>query len=208
MSDLQCAATLVVARHGEAEFDESVLSDAGGRLTDLGRQQARELAESLRGRRIALVYTSGMARARQTADIVADVLGVPVRVSDGLQELSVGDYAGEPDWGALRPVLDAWAAGDLDVAVPGGETGRQLIDRFTRELDAIADLHRGETVLLVSHGGVMSLALRHLAANLRRDRAPDAVLSNTSTIELRADADGWVCVSWAGHEPQYARLFD
>ena len=49
MSDLHCPATLLVARHGDAEYGHtSVLSDDGGRLTEEGRDQVRGLAESLR----------------------------------------------------------------------------------------------------------------------------------------------------------------
>ena len=54
MSDLFCAATLLVARHGDADYPHAkVLSDDGGWLTDKGRQQVRQLAESLRSRNIA-----------------------------------------------------------------------------------------------------------------------------------------------------------
>ena len=83
MSDLFCAATLVVARHGQAAYDvPDVASDDGGWLTPDGRQQARALGESLRDRRIASVWCSDMTRAVQTAEIAAGVLGgLPVTVS-------------------------------------------------------------------------------------------------------------------------------
>src|SRR4051794_537580 len=97
MSDLFCAATVIVARHGEAEYERpGVASDAGGSLTQLGRDQARRLGESLRDKRIAAVWCSDMARAVQTAEIAAGVLGVPVRVRAGLREFAVGRLAGHP----------------------------------------------------------------------------------------------------------------
>ncbi|HEY7988182.1 MAG TPA: histidine phosphatase family protein, partial [Lapillicoccus sp.] len=59
MSDLQCPARFLVARHGEAMYAHpELLSDEGGRLTDLGKEQAADLAERLRGERVAAVYTS------------------------------------------------------------------------------------------------------------------------------------------------------
>ena len=67
MSDLQCAARVHVARHGEALYESELLSDAGGWLSPLGRQQARDLAASLASERIARVWVSDMARAVQTA---------------------------------------------------------------------------------------------------------------------------------------------
>ncbi len=85
MSDLQCPARVFVARHGEAVYESELLSDAGGWLSPLGREQARELAQSLSGERIARVWTSDMARAVQTGEIVASVLGVDVVVRKGLR---------------------------------------------------------------------------------------------------------------------------
>lgn len=201
MGDLQCAVDIVVARHGDAEYDEDTLSDSGGSLTPRGREQSRELADSLRGRRVALIYTSPMSRAVQSAEIAAAVLDVPVTVREELREYSVGHHAGEPDWTALGPVLDAWAQGDLATPVPGGESGSQIIDRVRSELEAIADLHRGETVLVVTHGGVMSLVLPWLVTNVAPQGAGRRLLPNASVVDLRADADGWVCTSWAGGTP-------
>ncbi|MGH3509950.1 MAG: histidine phosphatase family protein, partial [Nocardioidaceae bacterium] len=103
MSDVHCAAQLLVARHGQAEYDDATLSDCGGSLTLAGRAQARALAEGLRGRSIALIYSSDMARAVQTAEIAAGVLGVPVRVRPALREFAVGSYAGRA---ADDPVFD------------------------------------------------------------------------------------------------------
>ena len=100
MSDLQCAARVFVARHGEADYESELLSDAGGWLTTVGRLQARDLAESVAGERIARVWTSDMARAVQTGEIVAARLGVDVVVRKGLREFGVGDAAGttgDPD---------------------------------------------------------------------------------------------------------------
>ena len=80
MGDLQCAARVFVARHGEADYESELLSDAGGSLSALGREQALALADSLAGQRIAHVYVSTMSRAVQTGEIVAARLGVGVTV--------------------------------------------------------------------------------------------------------------------------------
>ncbi|MGA9346720.1 MAG: histidine phosphatase family protein, partial [Nocardioidaceae bacterium] len=128
MSDLFCPATVIVARHGEAEYDSDHVSDDGGSLTVAGRSQAMELAESLRGRRVAAVWCSDMARSVQTAEIVAGVLSVPVRVRPGLREFSVGGLAGLPDgWPALDAVFARWMAGDLAACCPGAESGVDVV---------------------------------------------------------------------------------
>src|SRR6478735_8890928 len=93
MSSLHCAARVLVARHGEAEYETDLCSDDGGSLTPLGRKQARELGVSLQGERVARVWTSSLSRAVQTAEIVAGVLGVDVVVREGLREYGVGALA-------------------------------------------------------------------------------------------------------------------
>lgn len=197
MSDLQCAATVLVARHAAAEYETDLLTDAGGSLTVEGRRRARELGETLRSRRIAYVYSSPLARAVQTAELAAGVLGVEVRVREGLQELTVGDLAGQPEEpNPFTEVFAAWKAGDLAASYSGGQSASEVIDRVRAALEAIADLHRGETVLVISHSGVMSLALPRLVSNLRDDHAHDRPVPNCAVVELAIDADDRTCVRW------------
>ncbi len=94
MSDLHCPARVIVARHGEAEYETDTMTSSGGSLTTLGREQARELGGRLGGERVAAVVCSDLARAVQTAEIAAGVLGLPVKVRERLQEFAVGDFLG------------------------------------------------------------------------------------------------------------------
>lgn len=200
MSDLFCPATLIVARHGEATYDRSgIASDDGGWLTDLGREQAASLAASVRERRVAAIWCSDLSRAVQTAEIAAAVLQVPVRVRRDLREASVGALAGQPDVArAFDSFYLRWLDGDLSAAPPSGETGHDVVRRMRAELESAADQFRGETVLVVSHGGAMSVTLPRLAANVPATFARDRPLPNGATCELTADADGWVLHTWAG----------
>lgn len=199
MSDLQCAARVFVARHGEADYESDLLSDAGGWLTPLGREQARGLAESMAGERIARVWTSDMARAVQTGEIVAARLGTDVVVRTGLREFGVGDAAGttgEPD--PFAQTFASWLDGDLTARIPGAESGHDVVERYRAVLDEIADSHRGESVLVVSHGGVMCMALSALARNLSLSHSRDLPMPHCGVVAAEADADGWVARSWAG----------
>lgn len=158
MSDLQCAATILVARHGESELESGRLPDDGRSLTTAGRSQAHRLGAALVGRAVTLVYCSPMAPAVQTAEIAAGVLGASVRVQTGLSGFPAGD-------------------------------------QMSGELQAIADLHRGETVLVVSDVRAISTALPRLAPQLSgmlTQRGPTTGFCEP--IELKADADGWVVV--------------
>lgn len=199
MSDLFCAATIVLARHAEAEYDTELWSDAGGSLTSAGRAQARALGESLRDRKVAAIWCSDMSRAVQTAEIAAAALGVAVRVRPGLREFAVGDYAGQPfSLDLVHPVFEAWIAGDLTVGCPGAENGVDVVRRMAAEIDAIADQYRGETVLVISHGGAICVSLAQLAFNIGGDFPRDRPLLNCDTCEVSVDADGMVLRTWAG----------
>ena len=73
-----------------------------------------------------------------------------------------------------------------------------MVERYEAVLDEMADDHRGESVLVVSHGGVMCMALPLLARNLALSHARDLPMPNCGVVALEADADGWVARSWAG----------
>jgi len=197
MSDLQCPATLLIACHGDAEYVlGGALSDDGGWLTDLGRAQVGELAETLRSRRIAAVYSSTMKGAVESADLVAKDLGVKRFVVNGIQEPSVGEAGhGCQDPRAHR-VFDAWLQGNLDAGYPGGEDGHTIVTRFKAALEHIADSHRGETVLVFTHSRVMSLVIPRIALNVRNDVAAQRIPHNCLPVEVEVDADGWRVISW------------
>jgi probable phosphoglycerate mutase len=199
MSSLQCPARVFVARHGEAEYETDLCTDDGGSLTALGRKQARELAELLQGERIARVWTSSLSRAVQTAEIVAARLGVDVVVREGLREYGVGAIAGtDADERAhVGAAFDAWVEGDREATIGGGERVEDFVGRVTRVLEEVADEHRGEAVLVVSHGGAILAALPPLVG-IAPARARGLTLPNCAAIEVEADTSGWRLTSWDG----------
>lgn len=197
MSALQCPTRLFVARHGEAEYETTAVTDGGGTLTAVGRQQARELARTLRAERIAGIWCSPLSRAVQTAEIVAAELSagageVGVVVREGLREYGVGSLAGTraDERKELGPVFSAWAEGDDDATIPGGERVCDVVERVGAVLREIADQHPGEAVLVVGHGGAILTAVPELVGR-RRVSAYDLTLPNAAHVELEVDAEGW-----------------
>jgi probable phosphoglycerate mutase len=95
-------------------------------------------------------------------------------------------------------VFDRWLDGEASAALPGAETGAELVARFAGALEGIADRHRGETVVVVSHGGVMTLALPAMAGRSAKALAAAAPLDNAAVVEVEGDADGWRIVCWPG----------
>ena len=134
-----------------------------------------------------------MARAVQTGEIVAARLGVGVTTRHGLREFGVGEHAGEPlDVDPFLQTYLRWLGGELDVRMPGSETGREIAERVGAVLREAADSHPGETVLVVSHGGAIGLGVPYVS----RMDAEQTPLANTATVEVLADADAWVCTRW------------
>jgi broad specificity phosphatase PhoE len=165
---------------------------AGGSLTAVGREEARALGERLRSERVAGVVSSELSRAVQTAEIAATVLGLPVQVRENLQELSVGDYRGrEYEPAVFQQVLGSWLKGDLEPGVPGGETGRQVVARVMPVLDELADQFRGETLLVVTHGGVILALFGLLAPGSPYAPTHEGDVPHAASYVFECDADGW-----------------
>ncbi|QIM20364.1 histidine phosphatase family protein [Phycicoccus sp. HDW14] len=192
VSDLHCPARVVLARHGEAEYESGLTTDDGGSLTAAGRQQARDLGTALRDEHVARVWCSPLSRAVQTAEIAASVLGVDVVVREGLREYGVGSLAGTAtdEASVIGPVFGAWLAGDDEARIPGGERVTDVVARVRRVLEEVADTHRGETVLVVSHGGAVMATVPELVG-APRSLAHDLVLPGGGHLLLEADEDGW-----------------
>jgi len=186
------ATTLLLARHGAAEYEANEWTE-GGSLTALGRRQSQALAEALAGRRVAHVFSSTLARAVQTAEIVAAGLQVGVTTRTGLREFDAGYLAERPH--DLEPVLavyDRWIGGDLDARVPDGESAAEVVSRLRMALEEVTDAYPGETVLVVSHGSTLRIGLPPLC---RMDVEP-AELENTAVVEVRDEDGDRVCVRW------------
>ena len=188
MTDLQCPVRVFLARHGETEYETPLLMDHGGSLTPTGRAQARQLGERLRVERIAHVYCSTISRAVQTAELAAGVLGVDVTVREGLVEVALGEALGVPAGdGFFDEAMSAWVSGDVDAKASGSESAADIVARVRPVLDDIADRHRGEAVLVVSHGAAIVATLAVLASAPGRSTRVD----NGASVLLEHDADGW-----------------
>lgn len=156
-----------LARHGETDWnaERRVQGQTDTQLNANGIAQARRLSGQLAQQPdIVKVYCSRLERARVTAQIVADRIGVPCEVRDNLEELAFGDWEGcthqemEERW----PELYAkWRNTDnIDLRPPNGETLRELQQRFGQ---AVADIIREGAegnIVIVAHGGCIRSLLK------------------------------------------------
>lgn len=185
--------TILLARHGETDWnlERRWQGHADRPLNDAGREQSRLLAESLTGRGIDAIYSSDLARAYETAQIVGAALGLPVAAEPGLREVDVGDWSGlaHADVARLHPEgYRRWQGGGKGWS--GGESYEEMGARVVETVRRIAGGHPGETLLLVSHGG--SIKAARLAAAREGDPSTNGMsevggLANTEVVELRLD---------------------
>ena len=159
---------LHLARHGQSLWNE-VRRFQGGtdvELSALGRRQAEALGRAVRGRRLAAAYASPMQRALETATIALQGTPVPIVAVDELRELSLGEWEGcMVDEVSAREgdPYRRWVRAPLDCPPPGGEALPEVCGRVLRAIDRIALAHpNGDDVLVVAHGGVISIYLCHL----------------------------------------------
>ena len=156
--------TLYLARHGETEWNRigrwQGATDIP--LSDVGRAQARLLADRLRDSRITQVHASHLSRALETAQIIAAHLGVPApSVDPRLRERGYGAFEGLTREECAERLPGAWERylADRRAVPPGGEPQAEVTERITAAMLEIATAaeSRSESgaVLVVSHGGAI-----------------------------------------------------
>ena len=194
MADLQCPARLMMARHAQ-----STAAAGAPALGVAGVEQVRVLAEQARAQRVAVVWSSPMDRALRTAEVVAGELRLPVTVDDRLRELMPDDPWTPPLRAEHEPgdVYAAWLEGDLQRSMYG-ESGHAVVHRLRSVAEEVADRHRGEAVLLVTHGGILGLTLPLLCHTLSASFVDAHPLGHGEVAEVEIDSSGWACRRWAG----------
>ncbi|WP_372727704.1 bifunctional RNase H/acid phosphatase [Nocardioides sp.] len=182
--------TVVLLRHGvtahtvEKRFSGGLASANPG-LSDEGKEQIRAAAEWLSpmADQVDVVVTSPVRRTLESAEIVAERLGVPLEVEPGFAEMEFGDWDGKTFSEVARDHqadLDAWL-GSLDVAPGGsGESFRTVEARVIAALQRLLDAHAGKTVIVVSHVTPIKTLVAHavdapLEAVFRMELTPASV---------------------------------
>ena len=172
---------IVFVRHGEPDYARDC-------LTELGRIQAKKAAQRLLGEGIGEIYASPLGRARETAQAAAEVLGLPVKTLDFMEEVRWGSadreelYAGGHPWA----IADEMARQGMELNrpdwrdAPWFRTNRvvECVDRVERGIDEwlagfgylregkhyrhTAEEEQHKTVALFSHGGSSCAAMGHI----------------------------------------------
>jgi probable phosphoglycerate mutase len=164
---VQEVTTLILVRHGRTVLTESrKISGGDGEnpdLSELGRQDAREVAEELAklghsgnfaylSAPVAVIH-SPIARAKQTAQAIANRISLPMVSNADLAEIGFGEWDGltnEEMIAAFEEEYNVWR-GSFEVAPPGGESLKDFDTRVRRAFDSILAQYSGQTVVVVAH---------------------------------------------------------
>lgn len=189
---------IYVVRHGESEGNVAAWKDGtlplepkgglGTPLTDEGKRQAEELSKLFKDINFAAVFSSDLARASETAEIIAAAHDLPVTTRSSIRERNWGATI----TGAIRKEIEQ-ALKDLNDEerlaykyAPDGESGLDAIKRFTDFLQEVAPAYKGKKILVVNHGNVMrSFLIKQGFAS--HDELPSGSLLNTGYFILETD---------------------
>lgn len=150
-------------RHGESEHNlkgvMNAIPDAPYHITDLGKKEVKEGASSLK--KVDVIYASPFLRTRETAEIVKETLGISAEIifDDRLREFGIGTFEGKQrsEYLAYFKEHKEKERTTLDFKVPGGESYREIRDRVSDFLYDIDAKHEGESILIITHEGVIKM---------------------------------------------------
>ncbi len=199
---------LYFVRHGESEANVlKVISNRGYKhgLTEKGRRQAWELVGKLKAARPSRIYSSPLLRAVQTAEILSQPLGAPIKITNALREFDCGIIEGKSDeqsWALHRQVREDWATRGLwERRIEGGESLSDMRDRFVPFIRRILDEAHGEdhSLVLVGHGGLFISVLPFVLSNVSFAFSNEQPFPNTGYVLAERRPEGLVCLEWCGN---------
>lgn len=192
---------LILLRHGETDWNRELRFqghvDVG--LNAIGLEQAQRLARRLAGEPAQRIYASDLLRAQQTALPVAKELGLAPVNDPGLREQSFGDVDGMrvDEIQAQHPqAWEGWLRFHEDFCMPQGESTRQFHARVMDAVHRMVAAHPGETLVVVTHGGVLDMIYR-TARSLGLNGPRQSDIPNAGLNRVRVHDGGIDILAWA-----------
>lgn len=180
-------------RHGQTDWNRShrAMGQTDVPLNPTGEQEARAAAQRLQTCDIRMIFHSPLARARTTAEIIADQLKLPLHPLTDLRQCNWGSMEGQPRGDESWRL--AWRRGEL--AIDGAETFREFAHRVCSAVNQA--LSHGQPVLIVAHGATY-------AAIQRAINQADRDMQNGLPLHYRPPGDG--CADWVHEALAAARV--
>jgi broad specificity phosphatase PhoE len=157
-----------LVRHGQTDWNltgrwQGQAPYAPG-LNGVGHAQALAVRDQLKDMLFSAIYSSDLLRARQTADLIAEALGLTVILEPRLREINLGIWEGmlSDEIEAKYPhELAERALNPFNTRAPKGESPREVAERVLTALDEIANKQGDEPALIVAHGVSLAVIICH-----------------------------------------------
>lgn len=154
---------LLIARHGETDFNKNGLMQGRGidaPLNDRGIKQAKKLASYLKNYETDLLVSSNLKRAIQTASYYSESKGISLMKSSALDEMDFGDFEGrsyDDIITELAYIDKAWRRGEIEKKIPGGESPLSVYERASTAILTMIKEQEHGLITLVIHGRLMRI---------------------------------------------------
>lgn len=192
---------LCIVRHGETAWnaEHRVQGQLDVPLNAIGQAQAQAASKVLSRERFDAIYSSDLARARQTAEPTAAMLSAKVLVEKDLRERHYGIFE-RLTYAEVKVRFPEdyarFASRDPEYAFRTGEALKDFFARSIAVVSRIADENKGKSVLVFTHGGVLDMLYRHIMGlSISADRTFGIPNAGLNRVEL--SAAGWQVRAWA-----------
>lgn len=183
--------TVFIVRHGEnpanltGEFSYRRIDYP---LNDTGRRQAQQTAAYFRDQRINAIFSSPLKRAVETAQIIAQPLGLPVTALESFREVNVGTLEGratQENWALHDRIFEDWLVRDQpESTFPGGENLTRLVARVRDGLRTVVAGRDGQRLVVAAHGGILVASIRALCPGTTLADLEPLRIANCAITEL------------------------
>lgn len=194
---------IYLTRHGETEWNiESRLQGTyDSRLTEKGVQDIKKLSKRLIDIEIDTIYSSTSQRAIDTAHILQGQRKIEIVKSPRLKEMNVGDWQGQV-WEKIkdenpREYAQYWNTPHLYTSNQGGEDFYQVQHRAISLINTLVEIHKGQTILLVSHGVILKTIFTYFQKKSMKQLWKQPVLAGGSLSKMEI-LDNELTISFLG----------
>lgn len=188
----QVPGRIILVRHGETDANrQRCFADSDDiPLTDTGRNQARELALRLsREFRPEVLVSSEFLRARQTSEIIADVLGLSTEAIRGIHERDFGCLKGYP-YERLGEMMAHSGVEPWKWSPRGGESLDDVRRRAMEAIEALRVRYPRREIVVVCHGAVIQGICAHITGKWSETSVP----ANCGLVTIGYEAGGWAAL--------------
>jgi len=192
---------IVLIRHGETLWNKEnrSMGHLDSPLSQLGEMQAISIAHRLKSTSFSHLYSSDLGRAIQTAEYISRETGHKVRVEKMLRETNLGIFQGLTCSEKKEKYPMEWSvynsSEQYEYIVPQGESQRQRTERSVSVMNQFAETHAGETIVAVSHAGILKGFLEHVIGITGNSR--NRIIRKSATYNsFIKSSDKWALEVW------------